>query len=327
MPYGMSYNTGPSGSVPDGPSDLLLANVGVPHGLASHHYSGGSIDSSAPPHNHHHHHHLGSSTPSIVTSGDQSYFQPGPAPPYCDTQPSTPGRGAGLPKRKRDLIDTDDPLVDWSAASCYDGPSGYDPSDSRSLFVPPNSSVGSKPIYTNDPYSYLDGTESWNGGVTGQNAASYHSFTSATPGSAGLPGTPQSGGPPPPYLHETSMYDSSSILSSLPPMSTFRGSGSNAPTTPSVTGYAGDNNTSSVLPPLPQATGDTLSKALTSIYSSTGTPGPEHASSTYSGSAGSTPVSSPPSWSRVATTTSFAPTTDSSTHLHPLVWIVIFLLK
>ncbi|RWS12390.1 transcription factor 12-like protein, partial [Dinothrombium tinctorium] len=336
MPFNhaMPYQQSPHGQ--ESATDVLLGpspghqSLGPLQGIASHHYSEGSSSSGAA----HSHHHLSSNAASTGGApNDSSYYPSGP--PYCDTSSST------RVKRKRgDVLDSDDPLgVDWTAYATTDaaaadpvgGPNPYDPSDTRTIFAPsngnaPNSSQN-KSLYANEPYaSYLDGSEPWNG----SQSATYNPFTTAT-GSipSGLPGGPQSaammGAAPPPYIHEA-IYDSS-ILSSLPPMSSFRGG---HPPPPPAVGYhhsAGSDQTTagtpSSGPSLPslgaQPAGDTLGKALASIYTNSATPGAEHGSSSYSGSAGSTPVSSPPSWSRVSTTTTFAASTDSpSTHLHTL---------
>jgi len=174
----------------------------------------------------------------------------------------------------------------------------------------------------------------WNGSGAAQQT-SYHTF-GGTPNTTGPPTVgsthPSGAPPPPPYLHDPQMYpEGSSILSSLPPMSTFRG-GPSAPNAvisspsgaPGPSPYHGHPSGVGTPSLAPQTTGDTLGKALASIYSSAA-PG-DHTSSSYSGSTGSTPVSSPPSWPRMATTTSTTMSTFAANnvtdatggHLHTL---------
>ncbi|ESP00386.1 hypothetical protein LOTGIDRAFT_140803, partial [Lottia gigantea] len=77
-----------------------------------------------------------------------------------------------------------------------------------------------------------------------------------------------------------------SMLSGLPPMSSFRGQTMPSTSSPTVNGseiIANRPNPSNT-----QQTGDALGKALASIYST------EHTGSNYGGSNPSTPVSSPP---------------------------------
>ncbi|RWS26612.1 transcription factor 12-like isoform X4 [Leptotrombidium deliense] len=331
MPFnhGMPYQQSPHGQ----DSSEVLLTAGPPHqslgalqaGIVAHHYSEGSSSSGAA--HSHHSHHLSSNASTGGPPNDSSYYPPGP--PYCDTSAST------RVKRKRgEVLDsTDDPLaVDWSAygsesaaGSSVAGPSPYDPPDTRTLFAPsngnaPQSNQTTKSLYASESYTnYLDGNEPWNGSQT----STYNPFTTgASSIASGLPGGP----PAPAYIHDA-MYDSS-LLSSLPPMSSFRGA---APPPPSAVGYhhsSGSEQTTAGTPSSgpslvslgSQPTSDPLGKALASIYTNSATSGAEHGSSSYSGSAGSTPVSSPPSWTRVSTTTTFAPSTESPSagHLHTL---------
>ena len=175
----------------------------------------------------------------------------------------------------------------------------------------------------------MDSSE-WNG------QPSYHSFGGAppTPHTVQPSSVSSSVGAPAvavtqPYLHE-SLYDSSPIISSLPPMSSFR-----AQSGPSVV-HSSVSPSSAYPPPTSgsspslahqsqsSAAADTIGKALVSIYSGSAAAGAEHTPSTYSGSASSTPVSSPQTWpQRLATNNSsatFANTSDANdAHLHTLV--------
>ncbi len=141
------------------------------------------------------------------------------------------------------------------------------------------------------------------------------------------------------YLHE-SIYDNSPIISSLPPMSSFRAQTAGPSVGHTVT-HSSASNTSAYVSPTgttmttsgtspslttQPASGETIGKALASIYSSgSGVANADHTPSSYSGSTTSTPVSSPQTWpTRLAQNTnssaSFANTTDATDqHLHTLV--------
>lgn len=196
-------------------------------------------------------------------------------------------------------------------------------------------------LYGSDASSYYLDSGDWNG------QSSYHSF--GTP----QPPTPQPVQPSPVSVSSVvsgpvgavsaspvyldSIYENSPMISSLPPMSSFRAQAAQSVTHPSVPPTHPTVSPSSVFvsptgtstagssPSLTTQSGEAIGKALGSIYSSgAGVATADHTPSSYSGSTSSTPVSSPQTWpSRLTTTTSsvpFANTTDATdAHLHTLV--------
>jgi hypothetical protein len=182
---------------------------------------------------------------------------------------------------------------------------------------------------------YLDSGDNWNSnGNVG--APSYHSFSSAppippnNPQAVPVPSSSQT------YFHDSLSYDN---MPSLPPMSSFRPGGPTV--SPTVTyGHAHGHGLPHA-PPTPANSSpvthhDPAGKSLVALYQgnvnvTTG----EHTPSSYSGSACSTPVSSPgPNWTRMVATSSTSASFGSNnntnatdhvnvttSHLHTLVII------
>ncbi|XP_025081077.1 transcription factor 12-like isoform X3 [Pomacea canaliculata] len=114
------------------------------------------------------------------------------------------------------------------------------------------------------------------------------------------------------YPHPVSPSQDAMLASTLPPMSTFRGTSM----PPNSSAYSGSSPTVNGSQPPSQQTGDALGKALASIYST------EQTNSSYGGSNPTTPVSSPPpmtgpqQWHRPTNPSATSPHYES--HLHSL---------
>ncbi|XP_054162776.1 transcription factor 12-like isoform X2 [Oppia nitens] len=218
------------------------------------------------------------------------------------------------------------------------GPNGTQNQSNASdtQYFPPFCDTQRGTLYGSDASSYYLDSGDWNG------QSNYHAFGPPQPQ------TPQpvqaspvsvssvtSGGvgavPTQAYLHDN-IFENSPILSSLPPMSSFRAQTGPqvahptvSPSSVFVSPIATGTTTSSGSPSLTtqSESGEAIGKALASIYSSgSGVANTDHTPSSYSGSASSTPVSSPQTWPTrlsTTTTTSFANTTDATdAHLHTL---------
>ncbi|XP_014769494.1 transcription factor 12 isoform X1 [Octopus bimaculoides] len=176
------------------------------------------------------------------------------------------------------------------------------------------------PHSSSDPWSQNNGlpTSSYTSSVL-HNSSSHHYSQPST--YSGMHHTHDMG------YHTVSPNHEAMLSSGLPPMSTFRSSSNTLPTVPPVSSSTFSNTSPTVNgSDIMQAsrnqgttqTGDTLGKALASIYST------EHTNSSY-GSNPSTPVSSPPPMSG-PTSHWQRPSTQSSTtsphfdnHLHSLL--------
>ncbi|CAG2172222.1 unnamed protein product, partial [Oppiella nova] len=217
------------------------------------------------------------------------------------------------------------------------GPNGTQTQSSASdtQYFPPFCDTQRGTLYGSDASSYYLDSGDWNG------QSNYHAFgppqpQTPQPVQASPVSSVSSGGvggvgavPTQAYLHDN-IYENSPIISSLPPMSSFRAqtgpSVAHPTVSPSSVFVSPTGTTTSGSPSLTtqSASGEAIGKALASIYSSgSGVANADHTPSSYSGSASSTPVSSPQTWpSRLTTTTttaSFANTTDATdAHLHTL---------
>ncbi|CAK9253608.1 unnamed protein product, partial [Sphagnum jensenii] len=223
------------------------------------------------------------------------------------------------------------------------GPNGSTQSQTSAndtQYFPPFCDTQRGTLYGSDASSYYLDSGDWNG------QSSYHAFGAPQPPTPqAVQASPSSVGsgsvatvPTQAYLHE-SIYDNSPIISSLPPMSSFRAQTAGPSVGHTVT-HSSASNTSAYVSPTgttmttsgtspslttQPASGETIGKALASIYSSgSGVANADHTPSSYSGSTTSTPVSSPQTWpTRLAQNTnssaSFANTTDATDqHLHTL---------
>ncbi|CAG2102140.1 unnamed protein product, partial [Medioppia subpectinata] len=217
------------------------------------------------------------------------------------------------------------------------GPNGTQTQSSASdtQYFPPFCDTQRGTLYGSDASSYYLDSGDWNG------QSNYHAFgppqpQTPQPVQASPVSSVSSGGvgtvpthPTQAYLHDN-IYENSPIISSLPPMSSFRAQTGQSVAHPTVspssvfvspTGTATSGSPSLTTQ---SASGEAIGKALASIYSSgSGVANADHTPSSYSGSASSTPVSSPQTWpARLTTTTttaSFANTTDATdAHLHTL---------
>jgi transcription factor 4/12 len=334
MPYVMPYGSSADSHSHD---EVLLqmgqtvqpthANTGVAVGLQSHYHQLGDH------HMHHSHHHLQSqtagpngSTQSQTSANDTQYF-----PPFCDTQ-----RAA---KRKREPhLDSEE--ITGVAPEWVGNPFATDAFDASGQTDNSRAFAVKSTLYGSDASSYYLDSGDWNG------QSSYHAFGAPQPPTPqAVQASPSSVGsgsvatvPTQAYLHE-SIYDNSPIISSLPPMSSFRAQTAGPSVGHTVT-HSSASNTSAYVSPTgttmttsgtspslttQPASGETIGKALASIYSSgSGVANADHTPSSYSGSTTSTPVSSPQTWpTRLAQNTnssaSFANTTDATDqHLHTL---------
>lgn len=222
-------------------------------------------------------------------------------------------------KRKRDALDPEDMTSvqsDWTNVNPYGEPFEPQPTDA----IVSGRSIVKGALYSSDPSYYIDAGDGW----SASQPTSYQTFTTTQPTQA-VPVPPSSViAPHQSYFHESLAYDN---MTSLPPMSSFR------PTNQTAVGVTPSGY------PQPTVTGvgptpiSDVGKGLVPLYSGSQTVAGDHqASSSYgSGSASSTPVSSPTTnWSRITSSTStasFGNSTDpTASHLHTLVCHLLFVI-
>ena len=299
MPYshpGMPYSSGGA------PSSAASSSSGEPAshpsimsspgpGTASYSDQSQQQTSSSNPHMTSHHH--------LQGNGSESFYPP--ASFESASHLNNNNNSMRINKRKRDPLDPhDEQQSDWVDASYAAGgppPNPYSSSDPYSSY---GMEVASVPVEGSSWTSSYGMPASFSS--QGLNQPHHHHHPRHLQGQHLDPPPP-----PPPYLHHEGLYAPDGGVSSLPPMSSFARGPSTAFGPPEVSS--------------PDAT-TTSAKTIPGLYPVTGAPGPD--GSAYGSVGSSTPVSSPPSWTRmVPVSTSSVPSfanvsvTDSASGHHP----------